>query len=149
MRYLDAPQDAQQMFDNLLDLNFQHLQGITFKLIFDTKKRVSRGNIVLSSTELSNEKIKFYTADGNAPVGYECIIFIDAIAWQYASEDNKRKMLSHELQHVHLDDKGKLKLVGHDVEDFAAEIVKNADDPAWASKLATLVRSIYEQQEEQ
>jgi hypothetical protein len=149
MRYQDPSAETENLFTQIISNNFPALEGVTFRLLFDTKKRVSKGNITISSTDVSNEKVKFLSSDDMAPEGYDCIMVIDSLAWQYASEADRRRIISHELNHIVIDEKGKLKSVGHDVEDFANEINKNVDDPTWASKLAILTRSIYEQQEDQ
>lgn len=147
-RYLDVDASFFDVFSSVLEQEFAWLEGIKFKLLFNTKRRNSKGNIVLTSVELTNEKLKFLTADDVAPEGYDCLFTIDALAWQHASPLDRKRMIAHELNHVAMDDKGKLKIVGHDVEDFANEIQKNVDDPNWASKLTTLTQSIYEQQED-
>ncbi len=148
-RYLDSDELLETTFANVLNTEFNWLEGLNFKLIFDTKKRVYKGNITLASVELANEKVKFFTTDDGIPEGYDCIVIIDALAWQYASEQDRKRIISHELNHIVFNEKGKLKLVGHDVEDFAAELQKNADDPNWASKLTELTLAVYEQQEDQ
>jgi hypothetical protein len=148
-RYLDVDAELENTFQNILANDFPNLAGITFKLLFDTKKRVTKGNIVISSVELTNEKVRFLTADALSPEGYDCLLILDNLAWQYTPELDKKRILSHELNHVMLDEKGKLKIVGHDVEDFASEIAKNADDPNWSVKLAQITRAIYDQQEDQ
>mgnify|MGYP000846069015 CR=1 FL=1 len=147
-RYLDADAATENSFQTILANNFPNLEGITFKVLFDTKKRITKGKITISSVELANEKVKFLTADAIAPEGYDCILILDSLAWQHASEKDKHRILSHELNHVFLDEKGKLKIVGHDVEDFANEVQKNVDDPNWASKLNQLITAVYDQQED-
>jgi hypothetical protein len=148
-RYLDANNDFETMFNDVITNEFNWLESVKFKLLFNTKKRVSKGSVVLTAIELTNEKVKFLTADANAPEGYDCLLTMDALAWQYASEIDRKRMISHELSHISLEETGKLKIVGHDIEDFATEIQKNIDDPSWVSKLHLLVQSIYDQQEDQ
>ena len=147
-RYLDSDATLETVFAETLHSEFNQLESVKFKLIFDTKKRISKGRVTLASVELANEKVKFFTTD-DVPEGYDCIVVVDALAWQYASDKDKKRIISHELNHVVFNEKGKVKLVGHDVEDFAAELQKNVDDPNWANKLADLTLSIYDQQEDQ
>ena len=147
-RYLDSDATLETVFAETLHSEFNWLESVKFKLIFDTKKRISKGRVTLASVELANEKVKFFTTD-DVPEGYDCIVVVDALAWQYASDKDKKRIISHELNHVVFNEKGKIKLVGHDVEDFAAELQKNVDDPTWADKLADLTLSIYDQQEDQ
>lgn len=148
-RYLDASANLEEVFNEVLTKDFPGLFGINFKLIFDTKKRMSKGKLTLASVELVTEKLKFFTTDGNNADGYDYLIIVDSVAWEYASDGDKKRLLSHELNHVFIDEKGKLKVVGHDVEDFAKEIKKNIENPGWAGDLATLILAIYEQEEDQ
>lgn len=147
-RYLDSDATLETVFAETLNSEFAWLDTVKFKLLFDTKKRISKGKVTLASVELANEKVKFFTTDEGVPEGYDCIMIVDAVAWQYATDKDKKRIISHELNHVVFNEKGKIKLVGHDVEDFAAELVKNADDPNWGSKLAELTLAIYDQQED-
>ena len=89
--------------------NLWALESVKFKLIFDTKKRISKGRVTLASVELANEKVKFFTTD-DVPEGYDCIVVVDALAWQYASDKDKKRIISHELNHVVFNEKGKVKL---------------------------------------
>jgi hypothetical protein len=148
-RYQEANADLEAVFNEVITKDFPNLFGVPFKLLFDNKKRMSKGKLVLASMELVTEKLKFFTADGQTAEGYDYLLIVDSVAWEYATVEDKKRLISHELNHVFIDEKGKLKLVGHDVEDFAREIQKNADNPGWASNLGDLVGSIYEQAEDQ
>lgn len=147
-RYQEANADLITVFNEVMTEDFPGLFGINFKLIFDTKKRMSKGKLVMASVELVTEKLKFFTMDGQTAEGYDYLVIVDSVVWEYAQPEDKKRLISHELNHVFIDEKGKLKLVGHDVEDFASEIKKNADNPGWASDLGDLARSIYEQEED-
>ncbi len=147
-RYLDSNDDLESVFQKVVAERFPMLSDVQFKLIFDNKKKVSKGNLVLASVELVNEKVRFLTTDNLIPEGYDYLLNVDATAWEYATEEDKERLISHELNHVHIDEKGKLKLIGHDVEDFAREIQRNVDNPNWAENLATLTLAIYEQDED-
>ena len=148
-RYFDATNDLVAVFTKVLNERFFTLSNLKFKLLFDTKKRMSKGRLVLASTDLVNEKLRFLTADEYAPEGYDYLITVDALVWENADAESKERLISHVLNHVYIDDKGKLKLVGHDVEDFAAEIQRNTDNPNWALNLELLAMAIYEQAEDQ
>ena len=148
-RYFDATNDLVAVFTKVLNERFFTLAGLKFKLLFDTKKRMSKGRLVLASTDLVNEKLRFLTSDDNAPEGYDYLVTVDALVWENADDVSRERLISHELNHVFIDEKGKLKLVGHDVEDFAAEIQRNTDNPNWALNLELLATAIYEQSEDQ
>lgn len=147
-RYFEATDDLIAVFNKLLSERFFTFAGLKFKLLFDSKKRMSKGRLVLASTDLVSEKVRFLTADDVAPNGYDYFITVNSLAWQHADEESRYRLLSHELNHVFIDEKGKLKLVGHDVEDFALEINRNLQNPNWALNLESLTLAIYEQDEE-
>lgn len=148
-RYLDATEEAYDILYDLINERFTSYGTLNFKIVFDTKRRNSRGRLVLASVEVATEKLRFLSSDDSNPDGFDYLIIIDNIAWEYASDADKRRLISHELNHVFIDEKGRLKLVGHDIEDFVAEIKANADDPDWARNLAMLTSSIYEQKNEE
>jgi len=148
-RYFDATGDLHEVFNRLVNDRFFTFAGLKFKLLFDSKKRMSKGRLVLASTDLVNERLRFLTADEIAPEGYDYIITVNSLAWENADEEARERLLSHELNHVFIDEKGKLKLLGHDVEDFAAEIHRNINNPNWALNLEQLTLAIYEQNEDQ
>lgn len=147
-RYEDCDESLVQVFMEVLENKFPLYQNLNFKLIFDTKKRTKGGKIVLSSIEPATEKIKFFSRDNVAVEGYDYVLTQDKKAWELASDKDKRRMICHEFRHVFLDDKGNCKTVGHEIEDFYAEIEANQDDPEWGRKLAMLVSDVYDQEKD-
>jgi len=149
-RYLDVDQSVYDVFNEVIHSRFPAYGTLTFKFIFDTKKRVQKGAITLASIEVSNEKVRFLTKeDTEDGDGYDCVMIIDSVAWEYADAEDRRRLISHELNHIFIDEKGKLRAVDHDVQDFRVEVARNVDKPDWAFKLATLVETIYSQKEDQ
>lgn len=147
-RYEDCNENLVEVFLDVLEERFQRLAYLKFKLIFDTKKRISKGNMILADIALTSDKIKFFTKDDVAIDGYDYVITVDKKAWELASDEDKRRIISHELRHVFIDDKGNCKLIGHEIEDFYEEIRFNQDDPEWSRNLSRLVRDVYEQEKE-
>ena len=145
-RYLPAGQDLENVFYAVLNDRFPGMANIKFRLLLDTKKRMKKGRLTLASVELTNEKIKYFSADDESPEGVDYIIIIDSVAWEYAHDDDKRRIISHELCHVFVDEKGKYKLIDHDLIDFFSEVKLNEDKPSWANDLGDLVESIYDQE---
>ena len=80
--------------------------------------------------------------------GYDVVVTFDMKAWELASEKDRIRIMSHELRHIFIDEKGKIKLLPHDISDFRAEQKLNEDDPDWGFKLATLVNDVYDQEKE-
>jgi len=134
------------VFLEVLQERFPVCQNFNFKLIFDTKKRIKGGKLILASIEVTSDKLKYFSKDNIAVEGYDYVLIVDMKAWELAPIADKKRLISHELRHVFIDEKGTPKVVGHEVEDFYAEIEINKDDPEWGRKLATIVEDVYEQE---
>ena len=147
-RFTEPTDGLVEVFLKVMEKRFPYLAQLKIKLIFDTKRRVKKGEIVLASTELASEKIKFFSKDNIAVNGYDVVIVFDMKAWELANEKDRERIMSHELRHVFIDEEGKVKLLPHDISDFRAEQKLNADDPEWSWNLATLVNAAYEQEKE-
>lgn len=147
-RYEDCDENLVEVFLNVLEERFPMYGNLKFKLIFDTKKKVSKGNIVLASISLTSDMIKLFTRDDIAVDGYNYVLIVDRKAWELANDDDKKRIISHELRHVFINEKGDCKIVGHEIEDFYAELKLNQDDPEWSRDLAQVVWDVYEQEKE-
>lgn len=145
-RYEDSDDSLTEVFLNVMEEHFPQLQFLKFKLIYDLKKRISKGKIVLATVETASAKIKFLSKDKIAIDGYDLLVVVDQKAWQVSSEDQRTKLLRHELRHVQIDENGAVTLVGHEIEDFHVEVKLNQDDPEWRMKLAVLTNDMYEQE---
>jgi hypothetical protein len=148
MRYEECDESLVEVFLGLLEDRFPNKSHLKYKLVFDTKKKVSKGNMVLADIQLASEKIKFFTKDNVAVEGYDYVLTVNKKAWELASEKDKRRIISHEMRHVFIDEKGAAKVIGHEIEDFYDEIKLNQDDPEWSRKLGRLVLDVYEQEKE-
>lgn len=145
-RYEDEDDGLVEVFLNVLEEHFPQLQYLKFKLIYDLKQRVSKGRLVLASIETASPKIKYLSKDKIAIDGYDLLLIVDMKAWEVASQDQRAKLMRHELRHVEIDEKGAVKIVGHEIEDFHIEVKLNADSPEWRMQLATLTHDMYEQE---
>ena len=147
-RYEECNDELVKVFLDLLENRFPAYGNLKFKLIFDTKKRIKQGKLVLASIELASPKIKFFSKDDIAIDGYDYVLIVDKKAWDLANEKDKKRLISHELRHVFINEKGDPKIIGHEIEDFYIELKLNEDDPEWARNLSGLVADIYEQEKE-
>lgn len=147
-RFEDISEDIVEVFLDVMEHRFPSLVQLKIKLIFDTKRRIKQGKICLATTELANEKIKYFSRDDVAVEGYDVVIIFDRKAWELASPEDRKRVMSHELRHIFIDEQGKVKLLPHDVSDFREEQKLNEDDPDWGFKLAILVNDVYEQEKE-
>lgn len=148
IRFTDVDDSVVEVFLGILEERFPSLAQLKIKLIFDTKRRIKQGEIVLASAELASEKIKFFSKDDVAIDGYDVVIAFDQKAWELANAQDRKRIVSHELRHIFIDEQDKVKLLPHDLSDFRAEQKINVDDPDWQYKLATLVNDVYEQEKE-
>jgi hypothetical protein len=145
-RYEEADDSLVEVFLEVLEEHAPQLQFLKFKLIYDLKKRISKGKIVLASIETAGPKIKFLSKDKIAIDGYDLLLVVDLKVWEVASADHRKKIVRHELRHIELDEKGGVTIVGHEIEDFHVEVKLNQDDPQWRMYLATLANDMYEQE---
>lgn len=147
-RYEDCSENLVEVFLDVLEERFPQFGYLKFKLIFDTKKRIKKGSLILASISLTSEMIKFFSKDDVAVEGYDYVLIVDLKAWELANDVDKKRLISHELRHVFVDEKGSCKLVGHEIEDFYMEIKLNQDDPEWSRKLGKLTSDVYEQEKD-
>lgn len=148
IRFSECGDDVKEVLARVINDRFPSYGMLKFKLLFDHKKRASKGTIVLASIEVPSPKLRFLTIDDVAEEGYDYIVIIDKKAWDVASDVDKIRIVSHELRHVYIDEKGAAKTVGHEISDFYREIELNRDDPEWSRKLTNLVALMYEQEKD-
>jgi hypothetical protein len=133
--------------------SFPELVNAKIKPLYDLKKRVSGGAIVLARIMTPNELIKHFTADEQKGIddGYDYIIIIDKVVWQSTGDTDRERLLRHELRHTFVDIEADspYKLIDHDVSDFYEEQELNRDDPRWKERVASLTETIYDQMKDE
>ena len=144
---LDALRDVRREF-------FPELVNAKIKVLFDTKKRVHAGRMVLACILKPNDLIKHLTTDEKVGLeeGYDYIVVLDKLCWENSHALDRERILRHELRHTFFDIEAQdnpYKLVDHDITDFYAEVELNAADPRWYQRLATITTDIYEQKKEE
>ena len=147
-RYTECGNDVRTVFNQVVNERCPVHNHTKFMLVFDSKKRVRKGKITLASIESTNDKTKFLTMSDEYPDGTDYIIIIDQVAWEHAQADDRIRILSHELRHAFIDEKGNFKIVDHDITDFVVEVQLNEDKPDWARNLVELTTAIYDQDED-
>ena len=152
-RYYEADNSVMDLVQTLIyeDGRFPHLKPATIRGVMNSKPKIDKltSTLTFASIKLANEVEKFLTKDGHNIEGIDYIIFIDDIVWELANDADKKRVLSHELRHTFVDDKGNFRLVRHDIEDFHAEIRLNEDDPMWRQALGTVALAKIEQAKEE
>lgn len=150
MRYEDVPENVFTMLRELIGEYFSDLAGAKIHIVFDTKKKMTGGKLVLGKIKKANELEKFFTSelttDGG---GFDYVIFLDKKAWNIANEDDRYRLLRHELRHtdVNIDSKNPYQIRKHTLEDFYSEVRLNQENPRWSEDLAIRTKIAYENEE--
>ncbi|MEN6320728.1 MAG: putative metallopeptidase [Syntrophaceae bacterium] len=152
-RYEEVDESVIAVLSTIRKKSFPELVNAKIKPLFDLKKRVSGGSIVLARIMLPNELIKYFTSNEKKGIedGYDYIIAIDKVIWQNAPSTDRERLLRHELRHTFIDIEADnpYRLIDHDVSDFYEEMELNQDDPRWKERVASLAETIYEQMKDE
>ena len=149
MRYEDVTENVYDILHNVVREFFPGLVNAKILCIFDLKKRMSKGNIVLARIKKSDDLIRHLTINNAGEEdGYDYIMFLDQMIWQSIEEVDKVRIVRHELRHCFITDEGNYSIIPHDIEDFAAEIELNSDDIRWSTRVAELCMHLYSQERE-
>ena len=147
-RFEDVSDYVVALVDRVQGQWFPELARARFKVLFDTKRRKSRGNWVLARIQRTNEVLRHLTKEeARSEVGYDYILYLDKAVWEAIDEKDRLRIVRHELRHCFYDIETTTtpyKLVGHDVEDFLMEIELNKDDPRWRERCAAVASSLYD-----
>ncbi len=152
LRYEEATPMVLKMLKDLKANDFKELKNAKIKVLFDLKKRKSGGRIVLGRIMKTNDLIRLFTKDETEAIeGYDYIITLDKKCWDNIPDEDRKRILRHELRHAYFDIESETdpyKLVSHSVSDFYEEVEANQDDPRWRERVGTLTEDIYEQEKE-
>jgi len=145
MRFEDVTSDIERMVDKMVDDNFPELRTANITILFDTKKRKSGGQFVMGRLKKANDETKALAVgdDGVAP---DYVLFIDKNIYDVLDDNDKKRLLFHQLCHVHYDGdcENPYKVKGPEIQTFYAEIEYNKDDPRWAERLSAVAESVYD-----
>jgi hypothetical protein len=151
LRYEDVSETVTDMFRRVKSQHFPELKNAKIKVLFDLKKRKSGGQLVIGRIVKANDLIRHLTKNGNAEEGYDFIVTLDKKCWDHITDEDRVKILRHELRHTSYDlesEDNPYKLVDHSILDFYEEVEMNQGDPRWRERVAVLAEDIYEQEKE-
>lgn len=151
LRYEDVAETVMEMYRKVKSQYFPELKNAKIKVLFDLKKRKSGGRVVVGRIVKSNELLRHLTKNAYAEEGYDFIITLDRKCWDHITDEDRVKILRHELRHISFDiesEDSPYKLVNHSILDFYEEVEINQSDPRWRERVATLTEDIYEQEKE-
>jgi len=153
IRYEEVTKEAGKLLDEVQIKYFPELKNAKIIMLFDLKKRSSGGRVVLGRIMKTNDLLRHLTKnEAEAVEGYDYIVTLDKQGWNAMGNDDKVRLLRHELRHTYYDiesESNPYKLIDHSITDFYEEVELNKDDPRWRERLATVVGDIYEQQKEE
>ena len=147
LRYSPVDEQTQNMAHTILVTEFPHLVGANVLYVFDTKKKMSNGRIVVARIKKMNDEMKFLAmnTDGES---YDYVMYIDKNIWDVLDERDKNRIIFHEFCHcdVDMDKKNPYGIKGHEVEGFYAEESFNNDDTRWAERVGLVAESVYDEE---
>jgi hypothetical protein len=152
LRYEEVTPMVLDMLREVKSKHFGELKNAKIKVLFDLKRRKSGGRIVLGRIMKTNDLIRHLTKDEVEVIeGYDFIITLDKKCWENITDQDKMRILRHELRHTYYDiesDDDPYKLISHSITDFYEEVEINQDDPRWRERVGILTEDIYEQEKE-
>ena len=143
-QFRKADSSVYATFLDMIENVFPELTGYSFGLLYREKMKKSKGGLIMAEI-CQPTKLLSYFAKNDAGNPFDFLIIVDEMAWCCAKECDRIRLMRHELRHVDLSDKGVARLVGHDYQDFYAEVEINVDDPKWGQKLVEVILAGYDQ----
>ena len=148
-RFASVTQDVKDMIRAVRAEHFPELRNAEILVLFDKKKRMSGGALVLGRIQKTNDLIK-KLSDEVVDEGYDYIMYLDKKMWEVSAEMDRERVIRHEFRHcfVDLDARGTpYKLIGHTIEDFYEEVELNDDDPRWRLRLGEITYAAYDMED--
>ena len=129
--YEQADEEVYRLMERIIRKHPRHvgfLAGVPIKILFSTKRRISKGKRVLGSA-------KTYSGADLLVHPYRGLIVLDLFYWQ-DNPEKQEPLLFHEMCHFALDEEsGELTTQTHDIEEFYAVLQEYGD---WKSDLKPL-----------
>ncbi len=149
-RFEDVTEDVGELLHDVMQEYFPEFRNVRIKGLFDMKKRMSGGKIVLARIQKTNDLLRHLTVEeSRSDDGYDVILYIDGKCWENIDREDRVRILRHELQHIELKETGTISIRDHEITDFYEEIERNVDDPRWRERVSTLTMDIYDQEADQ
>ena len=147
-RYEDAQVDVRTLVGEIVAEFMPELINARIKVLFDIKKRTSRGKIVISRLQKCSDLLRFLTKDeaGDGD-GYDFLLYLDKVTINAVDRADKVRIIRHQLRHIEVDienPENPYKMVHPDVQDFFIELELNKHDIRWAERVSEVAASLYE-----
>lgn len=131
-KYDPAP-EVERIAGGLIDENHTHLLGVRIEYVFCDRLPKNKGKAQLGNVRkisslnafLAGKPDEAFDEQGKAPSPF-FVMTIHSASWQFLKDTQRRALVDHELCHMFCeeDDEGnrKLKLLGHDLEEFSSVV---------------------------
>ncbi|AGY57119.1 putative metallopeptidase [Gloeobacter kilaueensis] len=131
--YYLADQEAHDLADKLIFSCFElvHLRNVPIRILMRRPERSSKGRLTMGSAHKASPRDQAL---------HGCTFVI--VLWEKFWKGEPRKheaLLFHELCHCWVDEEGKAKLVGHDIEEHYAVIRRYGD---WQGEVEDVARQL-------
>ena len=149
MSYEEVPSQTENLVAQVREQYFPELRGVNMKVLFNTKKKNSRGRMVLGQMLKPNNLIKFFTESKLHPEGFDYVMFLDKLTYEAIDEEDRIRIIRHELRHCFVDperEEDPYLLIDHDITDFYAEVEINKEDPRWLERVSIIAVSEHERE---
>lgn len=156
MKYEDVEDSVVELFNKVrTDYNFSDISDAKFKLVYRNNRKGKKQFIVIAEICATNDMIRFLTSD-KIEEGYDYIIIIDKNIFNALDENDKIRVLRHELRHTDVvvnEKSGKIIYTTqrHSIEDFYEDVTIESQaggDMRWKERLSSIAESIYEELDE-
>ena len=148
-RFEDASKETVDLVNVVRKEIFPELASANIKVLYDIKKRMSGGKMVLGRMQKTNDLLRHLTIeDAKDEEGFDYILYLCKAVYDNVDEGDRVRLIRHELQHCDVDldsNTNPYKLRGHEISDFYDEIEYNKNDPRWAERCVAVAESIYEE----
>jgi hypothetical protein len=151
MRFEEVDNEVVERVTRVINEDFTNLQGCKIGIIFDTKKRKTKGKYTVSKLSKTNELQKFLTetvsSDGQ---GYDYILTMDQTAYLAFESDDRDRIICNALYHadVDFDATDPYKLRNAEIMTFHEELRKNDGDMSWGERIQLVTASAHGDGEE-
>jgi len=149
-RFESCPDQHYKLMHDIIGKYFPHLNNAVIELVFDTKKRSSGGKLVFGQIRKSNDLTRHLSASNDIPEGVDYILSLDKLVFENISDEDKVRILRHELQHATVDyeKNNPYNIRDHEITDFYDEIQFNQSDARWLERVSAVAESLYEKEDD-
>jgi hypothetical protein len=143
-QFRKADSSVYTAFLDMIEKVFPNLSSYSFGLLYREKIKKSKGGVIMAEICQPSKLLSYFATNDNGNP-FDFLIIVDEMVWVCANDNDRVRLMRHELRHIVVSEKGVAKLIGHDFQDFYSEVDLNADDPSWAQKLVEVTLAGYDQ----